>query len=148
MKKTLFMGVLCLLLAGVGLVGCPGGLESIRLQGEWEATETYGQTTTVTQRLVIDDDNFVLTSYFLVATGKKGTFNTDCFSDPKTIDFSIEQTTTGEGSLQIVQTVDPATTLYAIYDISGDTLKIQFGNSSDRPADFSDDDVVTFKRVD
>jgi uncharacterized protein (TIGR03067 family) len=146
MKKQWSIAVALLIVMSV-LTSC-SGIDSWRLQGTWEAYTTIGNATITTYRLVIDEKTFDLKSLTLIPTGKSGTFTVDAFSDPKEIDLAVGKDYTGEGSLQLVQTHDPAVALYGIYQISGDELKIQFGDEGNRPQAFDDDKAITLNRVD
>ena len=58
MKRALLL-VAVLFIAVSGLTSC-SGIDPWRLQGTWEASVTVGETTTITHRLVIEDNTFGL----------------------------------------------------------------------------------------
>lgn len=145
MKHMLLLGAALFIAAG-GLASC-SCIDSLRLQGTWEATTTIGNATIVTHQFVADGDTFDFATLTPVRAGRKGTFSISAFSDPREIDLMVSTEYVGEGSLQVVQTHDPAVVVYGIYQVSGDELKIQLGDSANRPAAF-DEDAVTLKRVD
>ena len=142
LKKAVLLGV-CVF-AAVGLTGCPGtacfGIDTCQLQGTWEATVTVGSTTTVIHRMVIKDDTFQYTT--LGGGGFEGTFSIAALKDPKQIDFSITRTL---GLISI--SYNPPKTRYGIYDVSKDTLTVQFGGETQRPIAFDNDEAITMARV-
>jgi len=146
MNRALLLAAV-LFVAAIGLTGC-SGIDPWRLQGAWEASVTVGNATVVTHRFVIENDSFDFVTLSLIPTGKKGTFNVDVFTSPKSIDLMVATDYVGEGDLRIVQNHDPAVAVYGIYEISEDVLKVQFGDEGgDRPATFDDEEAVTLRRV-
>jgi uncharacterized protein (TIGR03067 family) len=133
-------------LAVVGLAGCPGtacfDIDACQLQGTWEASFDVGNTATVTNRMVISNDTF---TYATLTSGFEGTYKIDALSDPKEIDFAITKSWVGLGSLQVVD--DNPTTKLGIYTVSKDTLSVQFGDETSRPAVFDSDTVITMAHI-
>lgn len=145
MKRIVCSLTLGLFLA-VGLSGCLSGIDSYRLQGTWEVSVTNGNTTTITHRLVISESSFDLKTLSVIPTGRKGTFEVDILASPREIDLMVTADYVGEGAFQVVQNHDPALSVYGIYELSKDTLKLRLADDGTRPVGF-DDETLTFKRV-
>jgi uncharacterized protein (TIGR03067 family) len=133
-------------LAVVGLTGCPGvaclGIDTCQLQGTWEASFAVGNTSTVTNRMVISNDTF---TYATLTNGFEGTYKINTLTNPKQIDFMITKSWVGLGPLQVVD--NNATTKLGIYTVSKDALAVQFGDASVRPTAFDSDNVINMVHI-
>ncbi len=145
MLKHLAFFSLCAF-AAISLTGCPGvacfGVDTCQLQGTWEASVTNGNTTTVTNRMVITDDAFV---YSTQTSGFEGTCKVNALTKPKQMDFMITKSWVGIGPLQVVDNTHKTT--FGIYAVSKDTLTVQFGDTGNRPAAFDNDKAVTMAHI-
>ena len=143
-NKLVVLGV-CVL-AAVGFTGCPGtaclGIDTCQLQGTWEASFAVGETTTVTNRMVISNDTV---TYSTLTNGFEGTYKINTLTKPKQIDFMITKSWVGLGPLQVVD--NNATTKLGIYTVSKDALSVQFGDETTRPAAFDSDKTVTMAHI-
>ena len=143
-NKLVVLGV-CVL-AVVGLTGCPGvaclGLDTCQMQGTWEASFDVGNTTTVTNRMVISNDTF---TYATLTNGFEGTFKINALTNPKQIDFTVTKSWVGLGPLQVVD--NNPTTKLGIYTVSKVALTVQFGDATVRPAAFDSDKMVTLAHI-
>ncbi len=130
----------------MGLAGCPGvacfGVDTCQLQGTWEASVTNGNTTTVTNRMVVTDDAF---AYSTQTSGFEGTYKVNALTKPKQIDFMITKSWVGIGPLQVVDNTHKTT--FGIYAVSKDTLTVQFGDTGNRPAAFDNDKAVALAHI-
>ncbi len=143
-NKLVALGV-CVL-AVTGLAGCPGtacfGIDTCQLQGTWEASFDVGETTTVTNRMVVTNDAF---TYATLTSGFEGTYRINTLTDPKQIDFMITKSWVGLGPLQVVD--DNPRTMLGIYTVSKDALTVQFGDETNRPAVFDSNDMITLAHI-